>query len=217
MYTPKNVTAEPLRYQHSKGEPNVRRSTPAPRITALVSLAATLILALAGLAGATTLNANSASESDVAAVIASANNGDTVIIPRGTATWTRTLPVKKAITIQGAGIGVTIIKDGAQKGALIDWTLAAGKLSRLTGIEFQDGGRINVAAAPGGLIHIDGSNTDGSQFRWDHCKWNNLNGYPVLDTVIGVIDHNEIIVGTKVNEWLFFVWQPLEWRVVRGR
>ena len=95
------------------------------------------------------------------------------------------------------------MKDGAQKGALIDWTLAAGQLSRLTGIEFQDGGRINVAAAPGGMIHIDGSNTDGSQFRWDHCKWNNLNGYPVLDTVIGVIDHNEIIVGTKVNEWLF--------------
>ena len=203
LYTPKNVTAELLRYQHSKGEPNVHCSTPAPRVTALLSFSATLVLVLARLAGATTINANSASESDVAAVIGSAKNGDTVIMPAGTATWTRTLPVRKAITIQGAGIGVTIVKDGAQKGALIDWTLAAGLLSRLTGIEFQDGGRINVAAAPGGLIHIDGSNTDGSQFRWDHCKWNNLNGYPVLDTVIGVIDHNEIIVGTKVNEWLF--------------
>ena len=97
-------------------------------------------------------------------MIASAANGDTVTIPGGTATWTRTLPVRKAITIQGAGIGVTIVKDGAQKGALIDWTLAAGQLSRLTGIEFQDGGRINIAAAPGGMIHIDGTNTDGSRF-----------------------------------------------------
>ena len=204
LYTPKNVTAEPLRYQHSKGEPNVRCSTPAPRITALVSLSATLVLALARLAGATTLNANSASESDVAAVIGSAKNGDTVIIPGGTTTWTRTLSVRKAITIQGAGIGVTIVKDGAQKGALIDWTLAAGQLSRLTGIEFQDGGRTNIAPAPGGILHVDGSNTNGSMFRWDHCKWNDLNGYPVIDTVLGVIDHCSFIISDKQRFGIYF-------------
>src|SRR4029077_9283341 len=65
---------------------------------------------------------------------------------------------------------------------------------RLTGIEFQDGGRLNFTGAPVGIIHIDGSNTDGSQLRFDHNKITNLNGASmVLDTVIGVLDHNEII------------------------
>src|ERR1700747_1232584 len=114
----------------AKGEGNVRRSTPGSCVSALVSLATTLILALSRLAGATTVNANSTSLSDVAAAIASAADGDTVTIPGGTATWTRTLAVRKAITIQGAGVGVTIIKDSVQDGRLIDWVLAAGYPSR---------------------------------------------------------------------------------------
>ena len=82
-----------------KADRNLRRApTPAPRVTALVSLAATLILTASGLAGATTINAKSASQSDVAAAVASAADGDTVTIPGGTASWTRTLQVKRGIT-----------------------------------------------------------------------------------------------------------------------
>ena len=52
---------------------NVRHSpAQAPRVAALISLAATLILTASGLEGATTVNAKSASQSDVAAAIASA-------------------------------------------------------------------------------------------------------------------------------------------------
>ena len=204
LCTPKNLTAEPLRYQHFKGEPNVRRSTLEPRITALVSLAATLILALARLAVATTINVNSASESDVAAAIASATNGDTVIIPAGTATWTRTLSIKKAIELRGAGVGNTIIKDGVQQRQTIGVVLVPGKLTRITGIEFQDGGRPNsTGEAPVGIIHIDGSNTDGSMFRFDHNKWNDLNGFFVPDTVIGVVDHNQIVTGGKTLQFCY--------------
>jgi hypothetical protein len=174
---------------------NLRRfPTPAPRVTALVSLTATLILSASGLAAATTINAKSASQSDVAAAIASAADGDTVTIPGGAASWTRTLQIKKGITIQGAGVGATIIKDSVQSGQLIRWALAAGYPSRLTGIEFQDGGRVNTIDAPGGILHVDGSNTNGSTFRFDHCKWNNLNGSTVFDTVIGVIDHNTFVL-----------------------
>jgi hypothetical protein len=178
-----------------KGEGNVGRcATPGVlRLTAPVSVAATMILVLSRLAGATTINASSASQSDVAAAIARAANGDTVTIPGGTATWTRTLQIRKAITLQGAGVGVTIIKDGVQKGTLIDWTLAAGNASRLTGIQFQDGGRTSIAAAPGGLFHVNGSNINGSQFRMDHCEFDNLNGSIVFNTVIGVIDHTTFI------------------------
>jgi len=178
-----------------KGEGNVGRCATQGvlRLTAPVSVAATMILVLFRLAGATTINASSASQSDVAAAIARAANGDTVTIPGGTATWTRTLQIRKAITLQGAGVGVTIIKDGVQKGTLIDWTLAAGNASRLTGIQFQDGGRQPYASAPGGTFHVNGSNINGSQFRMDHCEFDNLNGSIVLNTVIGVIDHTTFI------------------------
>jgi len=191
-------------YQPFKGKPNVRRSTSELRVIALVSVAAVLLLALSRLGEAATINANSASQSDVAAAIASAADGDVLTIPGGTATWTRTLVVRKAITLQGAGVGVTIIKDGVQSGQLIAWSLAAGLSSRLTEIEFQDGGRSITANAPGGILHVDGSNTDGSSFRWDHCKWNNLNGVPVFDTVIGVVDHNSFIVnGYKTAIYIY--------------
>jgi hypothetical protein len=165
------------------------RSTPGPCATALALLGTALVFAPSRLSVAATVDANSPSYSDVAGAIASVMDGDTVTIPAGTATWSRTLRVAKGITIQGAGVGVTIIKDSLQNGRLIDWTLAAGYPSRLTGIEFQDGGRINGGGAPGGVLHVDGSNTDGSMFRWDNCKWNNVNGAPVLDTVVGVVDH----------------------------
>jgi hypothetical protein len=49
---------------------------------------------------------------------------------------------------------------------------------------------VNYANAPNGIIHVNGSNTDGSTFRFDHNKCTNLNGGLVFDTVIGVIDHN---------------------------
>ena len=57
--------AKPSRYQRFKGEPNVRRSTLRLPVAALASFVAFLILAVSRLAGATTINANSASESDV--------------------------------------------------------------------------------------------------------------------------------------------------------
>lgn len=119
-----------------------------------------------------------------------AHNGDTITLPAGILHWTTGVTIGKAITLQGAGVGTTIIRDGVQSGQLIQVTLAAGSETRLTGIEFQDGGRVNGGAAPTGVLHVDGSNTNGSKFRWDHCKWNNVNGSPVLDTVIGVVDHN---------------------------
>src|SRR5205814_4168047 len=79
---------------------------------------------------------------NVATAVSSAQDGDTVLIPAGTATWTSGLAIKKAITLQGKGIGSTIIKDGIQNSntKLISFTLVSGRASRLTGIEFQNGG-----------------------------------------------------------------------------
>ena len=63
----------------------------------------------------------------------------------------------KDITLQGVGVGQTIIKDDVQTSQLINWQLSPNGVARITGIEFQDGGRVNVGAAPSGIIHITGS------------------------------------------------------------
>ena len=143
--------------------------------------------------GATVYHSNGTAESVRFFHDNQAQNGDTITLPAGIFAWTTKVTISKAITLQGAGVGSTIVKDAVQSGQLIHWSLVAGLPSRLTGIEFQDGGRLTTADAPGGILRVDGSNTNGSSFRWDHCKWNDLNGYSVFDTVIGVIDHNSFV------------------------
>src|SRR2546430_495528 len=134
-----------------------------------------------------------------------AHNGDTITLPAGTFIWSTQVSITKAITLQGAGVGSTIIRDNVQDTQLILWTLAAGFPSRLTGIEFQNGGRINRALAPGGILRVVGSNTNGSSFRWDHCKWVSLNGFIVFDTVIGVVDHN-VYIGNSGGEFMTYIY-----------
>ena len=126
-------------------------------------------------------------------------NGDTITLPAGILHWTTGVTISKAITLQGAGVGATVLTDGVQSGQLIQVTLVAGSLTRITGIEFQDGGRTNRQSD---ILRVVGSNTDGSKFRFDHSKWNNLNGASVFDTVIGVIDHNAFVMdrtGLPIN------------------
>ena len=88
-------------------------------------------------------------------------NGDTITLPAGTFTWTTRVNFSKAITLQG--IGATIIRDAVQNGQLISINLVAGRLTRLTGIEFQDGGRASYFT---GVVTV-GSNTNTARsFAW---------------------------------------------------
>ncbi|MCL4785706.1 MAG: immunoglobulin domain-containing protein [Verrucomicrobia bacterium] len=57
---------------------------------------------------AATINAASASQSDVASAINAASDGDTVIVPSGSGSWSG-LSIAKAITLQGAGTNATVI------------------------------------------------------------------------------------------------------------
>jgi hypothetical protein len=243
----------------------------------LAALAAGAFLAGGSPTNGAIFNAASAAFADVKAAVDSAIDGDVVVIPIGTAKWAGNCNLNisgKAITLQGAGVGKTIIQDAAQ-GNLINWNLSPG-VSRMTGIEFQNptrrvldgvvtngsatvtsatanftsadlytgisgagippntyigvinsrssvglsssytanvpvnatasgtlvsidlGGRLNLK---NGLFSVVGSNTNGSLFRWDNCKWSYLNGNPSFDTVIGVIDHLE--VWWNNGPWLF--------------
>jgi hypothetical protein len=61
-----------------------------------------MFLTIFGHVEAATIKAASSSRADVGTAVAAAADGDTVIVPAGTASWTATLEVTKGITIQGA-------------------------------------------------------------------------------------------------------------------
>src|SRR5438128_387286 len=65
---------------------------------------------------------------DVQRKINDAGDGDIVSLPAGTKTWTTgvTIPKTKAITLQGTGIGSTIIQDGVQSGPLLTINVRTG-------------------------------------------------------------------------------------------
>jgi len=131
-------------------------------------------------------NAASVSQSDVSAAIVSAAAGDTVQIPAGTATWSGSVTVNKAITVAGAGTNSTQISGGG-------FVLKPGvdKLTRLTGIHFYQSDW-----SPQYIVNCVGNC---KQFRIDHCKFSR--GFHVLNfnpnggtgatgPAFGVVDHN---------------------------
>lgn len=144
---------------------------------------------------AATINADSASHTDVTAAIAAASDGDTVVIPSGTALYTSALTLTKAITLQGAGIGQTIIQDGLSSyGAyLLNVTLVEDLTTRITGIEFEDGAG-SYGAGQANRIRISGTSIDDRRIRIDNCKFDSLCGPVfVFYTCLGVVDDNIIL------------------------
>ena len=125
-------------------------------------------LLASGRTGASAITAKSVSLKDVTTAVSSAVDGDTVVIPGGTATWTSGLAINKAITLQGNGIGNTIIKDGLTTATpLITFTLVFGKPSRLTGIEFQEGASTALNAVLG---FVGQNQLNGQTMRINHCN-----------------------------------------------
>jgi hypothetical protein len=129
-----------------------------------------LLLLSARLSIATTLETNG-SLSDVQAKVNASVAGDIVHIPAGSFTWTSPLSVgQKAITIQGDGIGTTIITNTQGTGALPNdgmySTMAIGTppsgRTRVTGIEFR-GNRTSNG------VSITGTNWE--EFQVDNCKF----------------------------------------------
>ena len=81
--------------------------------------------------GATVWNSNGTVANIQSIHDTQAQNGDTITIPASTFTWLTGITITKAITLQGAGIGATIIKDNASNVKLIDCLLVASQLTRI--------------------------------------------------------------------------------------
>jgi len=168
-----------------------------------VSVAFGVFGTIASPANASTITAASCSYSAVAAAVTSASHGDTVAIPAGTCKWDATLVVTKAITLQGAGVGRTVIQDGViGDKALVDLTLVANLVTRLTGVEFRDGGIGGINY--NGIIVVRGANSDSRRVRIDHCQFDHLDGTQVfLSDALGVVDHNNFVSVGRIPIYVY--------------
>jgi hypothetical protein len=126
--------------------------------------------------------------------ISAANDGDTVQLPEGTALWKRGWNTDhwskmKAITIQGAGIDKTIIRDDTSKAAgdePFEIKGVEGKPFRITGITF-DGTDLPNAGTWAGAVVISGNCKN---FRVDHCKFLNMDRMlTITGDAYGLVDH----------------------------
>ncbi len=188
-------TIEPIR------KASWNRAEKQGRLLKLLSLLIFLLTLNAGNLWAATITASSCSFSHVQAALNSAANGDTVVVPPGNCTWTTSLDLdnvvtngrNKYLTLRGAGIDQTIIRDGVSKDNypnvphLIRWTTVSGGLTRVTGFTFQ-GGTI-VDDYNKGMLYFRGNS---NQFRFDHNKVipTATSGMFLWGNIRGVVDHN---------------------------
>jgi hypothetical protein len=151
------------------------------------------LLLISSVRGATYIAA-SAAYTDVQAVADSSFNpaladGDTVIVPAGTASWTSTLTVTKGITLQGAGNDTTVLLDDIPRvgntGSLFIH-VTGNSAMRVTGFTFRYG-----SLTTDGMDNIRRAGISTS-FRVDHCHFDQLYsdaGVKVFGWIYGVVDH----------------------------
>jgi len=158
-----------------------------------------------------TINAASPSLIDVKTAVAAASEGDIVMVPAGTASWTSCLIITKGITLMGATTvtnagtqnptvnDATIIKDDSPQNApsqsgLIQTSLSPSQSFRLTGFTFRYGSRTTVNNH-GAIYLISTGNSAHFNIRVDHCHFDQLYETAVETGgwVYGVADHNYIV------------------------
>lgn len=142
-----------------------------------------------------TINASSASNWHIQTAIDSASDGDTVVVPADTKTWTGdvTIPNTKGIALIGAGIGSTNITMSGN--GLYLQTSSDNSPARISGFSLIGG--------PGGTTSgaITVNNLDMGAFDWriDHVKItdvghaNPFNGIVVQGYTWGLIDHCQFV------------------------
>ncbi len=157
-------------------------------------LLAGLALNFLSQADAAIINAASVSFADVASAIALASDGDTVVVPGGTVSWTSILLVTKGITLQGAGNDATVILDDVPRtlaneaGSIIAISSTPTQSFRLTGFTFRNG---SLTTTGSGTIRLSGTSTVPS-VRVDHCHFDSLHcdsDIQIFGWLYGVIDH----------------------------
>lgn len=162
-----------------------------------------MLFLASGVVHAKTVTALSPSLADVSRAISSAADGDTIVVPAGTASWTSSLVITKGITLQGqtttdsaAGTAVdkTIIQDnvtrvaGSGGNALIRVESVLGKTYRISGLTFAPQATVDNG---NGMIKLRGNS---HAVRLDHCNFQPNNAQAIYvgvwGAIYGVADHN---------------------------
>jgi hypothetical protein len=142
---------------------------------------------------AATINAASCSLTDVQNAVNAAVSGDTVVVPAGNCTWSNLVTADgRAMTIQGAGAGVTNITLTTPSGGVggIGAGINPNQFYRITGFTFTTTGTY-----PAGVIYIelDDETQPSPQFRIDHITLNINGGLGnrgiMIVATYGLIDH----------------------------
>ena len=194
--------------------------TPSARICwkALGLVAAGLLTIVPHQANGATINARSPAFIDVATAISLAKDGDTVVVPAGSASWNSLLIVTKGITLQGAttinGAGTksptvndatTIIDNNATSGATgtIQVKINPNQTARVTGFTFKAG----TGSPVSGMIHLVSGSSSApiTSIRVDHCHLAGFKarGIQTDGWVYGVADHN--FVESVANGQCFYI------------
>jgi hypothetical protein len=175
----------------------------------MLSLTATgwCMLAFASAVQGATRTAASLSQGDVQEAVDAAGDGDTVLLPAGTATWSASVVVAgKFITIQGAGSDRTTIVGGDYLPStthpthrVFEITAKEGGLTRLTSLTI-DGGTGAKDAYNKGMIAVAGPSTT---WRVDHLRVRATRTCAMhVSASGGVIDRNTfVLVG-----WIFGIY-----------
>jgi len=132
---------------------------------------------------AATINAASCEQKDVQAAIDQAQDGDTILVPPGTATWSTPVDITKPLVIIGAGSSNTVlIANGTMdKGYFYTHGLVSSALMRISGFFFEMNDSVPYTA-----IWIESAN----DVRIDHNTFNKGKHHIVPYCAKGVIDHN---------------------------
>lgn len=180
----------------------------------------TLTIASRAQTSGSTINAATCNESDVAAVISgpthTAVNGDTIVIPAGTCTWTGMLSINAGITLMGsgtpntgpstfgAGSTSTVVVDNAgSNGPLINITASYGQTVRLSTLDIEPASSSTSLYSP---ISAVGSCTSSGcpNIRIDNINYGHVTAFTEsgngaqgtsmirTDNVFGVMDHNTV-------------------------
>ena len=143
------------------------------------------------------IKASSCSQADVKTAINSSNDGDIIVVPEDTATWSTALIIDNlpSVTIKGAGNNKTMILDATPvdgtESAPLMITVKEDKPFRISGFTFKG------VAGVKGMIFIDGAS---NCFRIDNCIF--IRNQPTSvgkralnfrGPLYGVVDHCRLI------------------------
>jgi hypothetical protein len=174
---------------------------------------------------AATIEASSCSLAHVQAAVNAAARGDTVSVPAGRCTWTGQLLITKAITLEGAGLGSTVITSNISdyNTHLIRYAPSKENPSPDTDVLFRVTGFTFDANKKTGIIRLEG--TTGYRQKYNKNRIDNNRFYQcytrsgtssdacvhVRGSFYGVIDSNDFDGDTQLlfghsdgtNEWKY--------------